>query len=212
MTFIKQSVYLFLPFLAAYLWQISPASNYTLEVIALLIAIYLIISARKRFKNGTIFFGGTIDVLIFTLIILLIVLATGNYSSGVFFLLYFICFGISFVFEPIQVFVFVIYTAALFTALQYTQTDYITSNFLKLGSLFLIAPLSFFFGRELKQEEKEISELEAMDERNQDSANVISKNISEVIENEKSTIKSKDVEKLNEVLEESETLREKPDL
>jgi len=210
MKVILQSIYLAIPFIIAFIWQNTLLSKYTLQTIALLIAIYLILSLKKRLQKGAVFFGGSADIIIFTLIILLIVLATGNYTSGVFFLLYFLCFGISFVFEPVTVFVFVIYAAILLTLLQYTQTDYVTSNYLKLGSLVLIAPLAFFFGRELKKEDEEVSELEAMQERNEDSAALISEDVADVLENEKQSIKTKDVEKLNEILEEAETLREKP--
>jgi len=209
MKLIFQSLLLLIPFVFTYVWQLTPASDYTLQTIAILIAIFLIISFTKRARKSSVFFGNSIDIIIFTIIVLLIVLATGNYSSGVFFLLYFLCFGIAFVFEPATVFAFIIYTAVMFTLLQYTQSDYVTSNFLKLGSLVLIAPLAYFFGRELKNDDEEVSVIEAMQERSEDSADTISKDAEEILESEKANLKKEDEDKLNEIIEETETLREK---
>ena len=97
----------------------------------------------------------------------------------------------------------------MFTLLQYTQSDYVTSNFLKLGSLVLIAPLAYFFGRELKNDDEEVSVIEAMQERSEDSADTISKDAEEILESEKANLKKEDEDKLNEIIEETETLREK---
>jgi hypothetical protein len=80
-------------------------------------------------------------------------------------------------------------------------------NLLKLGSLLLISPLAFFFGNEYKKNDKENETIEALEERTKDAADTISKDLEEVIKDEKDSLKSEDMEKLNEILEETEDLR-----
>jgi hypothetical protein len=211
--FFKQSLLLILPFAFVEVWQITLLSKFTLEVIALLVILYLILSAIKRRQNDAVFFGGSIDVFIFTTIVLLIVLATGNYNSGVFFLLYFLSFGIAFVFEPPTVFVFIIYVAILFTLLGYTQPDGTVfgdniSNYIKLGSLVLLSPLAYFFGRELGKDDKQTKEIKDLEVKNENTANDIEKDVEKVLQEK--NLNQNEVETLNEVVEKSKKLRKKP--
>ena len=68
-------------------------------------------------------------------------------------------------------------------------------------------PLAYFFGKEYRRNQKDEEEIEALEERSKDAADTISKDIEEVLKDEKSSLKEKDIEKLNEVLEETEDLR-----
>lgn len=206
MKLIKQSVLLILSFGAVYIWQQTPASQYTIPVLGFLIFLYLLLSARKK-GSGLLTLGGEgpWGVLILNTIILLLIFATGVLDSNLFFLLYFLGFGVSFVFEPGTVFVFILLSFALFLpeALK-TET---MENLIKIGSLLLISPLAFFFGKEFRREEKQEEKLIELKERSKDAADTISSDVEEVLQDEKDVLKSKDVEKLNEILEETEDLR-----
>ena len=89
-----------------------------------------------------------------------------------------------------------------------TITTLSGGDFIKLGSIFLISPLAYFFGRELKKDEKQTEELEALKERSADAGSTISDDVKEVIAKEKPNLKEDTTEKLNEILEESQELQE----
>lgn len=206
---VLQSILLLLSFGFVYIWQRSPLSQYTIQALGFLVFLFILISAKKGKKdpNPISLFGNSSWVIfILNTIILLLVFSTGGFSSSLFFLLYFLGFGIAFVFEPITVFVFVI--GAILTFLPQALIDNMAENLLKLGSLGLISPLAFFFGKEYIKGEKQEEEIEKIKERTKDAADTISKDVEEVMEDEKSNLKQKDVEKLNDILEETEDLRE----
>lgn len=145
MKFLQQSSLLTLSFLFVFLWQQASLSQFTIQILGLFIFLFLVLSAFRK-KSGWSFF-------FLTSIVLLMIFATGALNSNFFFLLYFLCFGIAFVFEPVTVFIFLIGTILLF--LPGAPRDDIMGNFIKLGSLVLISPLAFFFGREFRREEKQ---------------------------------------------------------
>jgi mevalonate kinase len=59
-----------------------------------------------------------------------------------------------------------------------------------------------------KKQDKEEDALVKVKERAADAADTISKDVGEVLEKEKASLKSEDVEKLGEILEETEDLRQ----
>lgn len=176
-------------------------------MLGLLIALYLIVSARKG-GSGFLSMGGEgpWGIFILNTVILLLIFSTGALNSELFFLLYFLGFGIAFVFEPITIFVFVLGTILIFT--QNVFIGNLTDNLLKIGSLLLISPLAYFFGREYKSNDKQQEKIEGLKERTKDSADTISEDVEDVIKDEKANLKDEDLKKLNEVLEETEDLRE----
>ena len=206
MKVIIQSGVLITSFVIVYLWQLTSLSEFTVPFLGLLIAVFLMVSARKKGKGFLTLGGGPLGIFLLTTLILLLIFSTEGINSPLFFLLYFLGFGIAFVFEPITAFVFVI---GVFLVLfqDATKID-ATNNLLKLGSLLLISPLAYFFGKEYKKTDEQSEEITGLKERAQDSADTISEDIEEVITNEKSNLKEKDLEKLNEVLEEAEDLRQ----
>jgi hypothetical protein len=138
-------------------------------------------------------------------VILLLIFSTGGIDSVLFFLLYFLGFGIAFVFEPAVTFVFVLGVILVFVP-DAIKGDLLV-NSLKLGSLLLISPLAFFFGLQYRQSDKQDEKVEALEERTKEAADTISEDIEEVVKDEKDSLKSEDMEKLNEILEETEDLR-----
>lgn len=206
MKFLLQTAVLVLSFVIVFLMSIIPLTDLTVPFLGFLIFIYLLLSLRKRGKGFLSMGGeGPWGIFILNTVIFLLIFSTGSLSSPLFFLLYFLGFGIAFVFEPAVTFVFVL-GAILVFAPDAMKTDTV-NNLLKIGSLILISPLAFFFGREYRTNDQKQEELEALEERSKDAADTISKDVEEIIKDEKTNLKSEDMDKLNEVLEETEDLR-----
>jgi hypothetical protein len=207
MRFLLQAAVLILSFVLVFLWHNLPFADLTVPLLGFLIFIYLLLSFRKGGKGFLNMGGeGPWGIFILNTVIFLLIFSTGSLNSPLFFLLYFLGFGISFVFEPSITFVFVVGAIFVF-APDALKTDAV-SNFLKIGSLVLISPLAFFFGREYRTNDQRQEEIEALEERSKDAADTISEDIGKVVKNEKANLKSEDLDKLNEVLEETEDLRE----
>jgi hypothetical protein len=206
MKILLQSLVLVLSFVFVFVWKETPLVNYTVALSGVLILGYILLSARKKGK-GFVSMGGEGPWGIFFLntVILLLIFSTGAIDSTLFFLLYFLGFGVAFVFEPAVTFVFVLGVILVFIP-DVIKGDLLV-NSLKLGSLLLISPLAFFFGSEYRKNDKQTTEIEALEERTKDAADTIAKDLEEVIKDEKASLKSEDMEKLNEILEETEDLR-----
>ena len=207
MKLILQALVLVLSFVLVFIWEQTPFSGYTIQALAILVALYLIISARKK-GQGFLTMGGDgpWGIFILNTIILLLIFATGSISSGLFFLLYFLGFGIAFVFEPPAIFVFIVGAVLIF--LPDTLKGDTFGNFIKVGSLLLISPLAYFFGREYRKSDQQEGDIEALEERTKEAADTISEDVEEIVKNEKQNLKQEDMEKLNEILEETEDLRQ----
>ena len=206
MKLLIQAIVLILSFVLVFIWQQTILSGFTIQALGVLVLLYIILSARKK-GQGIMTLGGDgpWGIFILNTLILLLIFATGSISSPIFFLLYFLGFGIAFVFEPPAIFVFII--GALLIFLPDTLSGDVTGNFLRVGSLLLISPLAYFFGREYRRSDKDENDMEALQERTKEAADTISQDLEEVIKEEKENLKEKDIEKLNEILEETEDLR-----
>ncbi len=206
MQLIIQAFVLILSFVLVYVWEQTSLADYTIQTLALLVLVYLLVSLRKRGKGFLTMGGdGPWGIFILNSIILLLIFGTGSISSPVFFLLYFLGFGIAFVFDPPAILVFILGTLLIF--LPDTLKGDVTGNILRMGSLLLISPLAYFFGREYRKSDRQENDIEALQERTKEAANTISQDLEEVIKEEKDNLKEKDIEKLNEILEETEDLR-----
>lgn len=207
MKLVLQALVLILSFVIVFIWEQTPLSGYTVQILGFLVVLYLIVSARKK-GAGFLTMGGDgpWGIFILNTIILLLIFATGSISSSLFFLLYFLGFGIAFVFEPPAIFVFIVGAVLVFLPDALKGDTF--GNFLKVGSLLLISPLAYFFGREYRKSDKQGADIEALEERTEEAADTISEDIEEVVKNEKQNLKQEDIEKLNEILEETEDLRE----
>lgn len=206
MKLLIQAFVLILSFVLVFLWQQTVLSGFTVQALGVLVLLYIILAARKKGQGALTLGGdGPWGIFILNTLILLLIFATGSISSPIFFLLYFLGFGIAFVFEPPAIFVFIIGVILIF--LPDAITGDVTGNFLRVGSLLLISPLAYFFGREYRRSDKDENDMEALQERAKEAADTISQDLEEVIKDEKENLKEKDIEKLNEILEETEDLR-----
>lgn len=193
-------------FAIVFIWEQTPLADYTIQGLALLVIFYLLISfIRKKRNPQAQNFSGSSDIFILTTAILLLVSVTGNLYSPLFFLVYFLGFGITFIFEPASVFLYTV--GAILIFLPEALKNGSLESFLRLGSIVLISPLAYFFGREYQDRETEEAEMEAMTEREKDAADTISQDVEGVLKNEQSNLKQEDVDKLNEILEEADDLR-----
>lgn len=120
---------------------------------------------KKRLLKATeVFTGSKPEVYAFIVIILLAIFLTDGFNSLLFFLIYFLPFGIAILFEPIMAFVLFIGLLTLF--IQHYINQDLVPFWLQFSMLFAVTPISFFFGKEFHRREK-------MDEQLRKSAEVI---------------------------------------
>lgn len=134
---------------------------YSLTLIGFLIICYFLIRVMAKKGRGFIYLYKTLfDVFILSLITFLLIFSTGALYSPVFFLIYFLLFGVALLLEPTTA----IYLAAIASVfLFFTQRKNLLNELLQLSSLFLIAPLATIFGKQylkLLQSESEIKRQE----------------------------------------------------
>lgn len=133
-----------------WLWTTTEGlSFYTLQLVALLILIYFIKNVLKlKIVNWELKINRYIDATILTMVILLLIFSTGGLSSPLFFLTYFLLFGISFLFKPNLA---ITYSFILIVFLASQGNLEYPHNLLRLFSLLLVSPLALFFGQQFLQ-------------------------------------------------------------
>lgn len=209
MKMLKQSATLLLSFTIIFIWQLTPLSSYTIQALGLLAALLLITSLLRKgkFKPHSIIGDNPYwSVFLLNTLVFLLVFATGGISSSLFLLLYFVGFGIAFVFEPAVVFVYLIGTAIVLTPV--ILQDDVIGNALKAGTILVVGPLAYFFGREFKREEQEDEAIEALEEEAHQKASAIEKSVVEVLEQEKDVLSEESIKNLKKVLKDTDELRE----
>jgi len=202
MRYVTNSLTLILSFIAIYLEE-QFLSDYRIQIIGLLILIYFALNFLRRKYNkdkSNEGLNSARDIFIINTVVILLIIVTGDIYSPVFFLAYFLCFGITFIFEPITVFVFAI--GAILIFLPYAMQNHAIESYIKLGSMLLIAPLAFFFGKEYKDR----AALAKKVQKTKEEAKNISTEIESVIENDK-TITPDTAEKLSDALERTKKLK-----
>lgn len=129
----------------AFLISISPLSNYGLQIAALTIMIYVGVSFLIRKHILSINLKVALDVLVFSLTISLLVFTTGGFTSPVFFLSYFLLFGVALFSSPATATAITITYSLLF--LVAPKADF-WLDLLQMTSLLAITPLSILFGKQ----------------------------------------------------------------
>ena len=129
----------------AFIISVSPLSHYGLQIAAFLVIIYIGVSflIRKHILSTNLKI--TIDVLIFSLTISLLIFTSGGFASPVFFLSYFLLFGIALFSSPVTAIAISVTFALLFMAAP--KADF-WLDLLQIGSLLAITPLSVIFGKQ----------------------------------------------------------------
>jgi len=131
--------------IVAFLISVSPFSAYGLQIAALMMAIYVGASFLIRKHILSTDLRVTLDVLVFSLTATLLIFTTGGFTSPVFFLSYFLLFGVALFASPITATAITVTFALLF--LVAPKQDF-WLDLLQIGSLLAIAPLSIVFGKQ----------------------------------------------------------------
>ncbi len=145
-----QLAFLTIATLITWLWTTTETLNfYTLQLIAVLIVLYFMKNFSQKglkIENWKMKINKYTDATILTLVILLLVFSTGGINSPLFFLIYFLLFGLSFLFQPKLAVGFTL--ILLVFLLPETGSS---EGLIKLFSLILVAPLALFFGQQYLQ-------------------------------------------------------------
>jgi len=163
--FLLHSLFLLLAVVVAFLWTNSPTlSLYTLQLIAIFILLFFANhlffrrqgKGTQKAKPSLPRLNLTIDAVVFTMVVMLLVYSTGGLTSPLFFLVYFLMFGLALLFEPLVTVSLALAIILLFVITPTTQEP--LTEGLQLFSLILITPLALFFGSQylkvLESEEK----------------------------------------------------------
>lgn len=158
--FLLHSSFLIAAVLLAFFWTSNPfLSYYNLQLIAVFVLFFFINQIIARHHRAKI--NLTIDAVIFTMIILLLVISTGGLASPLFFLIYFLMFGLALLFDPL---ISLSLTLAMVLFFLFTPSQSEPKNeLLQLFSLVLITPVALFFGKQylkVLQDEEKIKILE----------------------------------------------------
>ncbi len=202
MKFYKHSLLLLASFSIVFIWQNSQLAQYGVPFIGFLVFLFLLISIKNK-QNLNL--GGPLNFFILNTILLLFIFSTGGINSNLFFLLYFLLFAAAFIMHPKSVFIIPISLIIIFWY-QIFEGD-VSANIIKMASISILSPLAYFFGIQFKKNDKDEDEILKTKERATSSADDIAKDVEQVIESGKEKLSGKEIEKLNDVLEETESLR-----
>ncbi len=133
----------------------TPIAEYSLQISGLLVAAYMLISFLIRKKFLTVASRVSFDIFVFSFAVSFLLFTTGGFTSPIFFLTYFLLFGIALLSAPTTSIVAALSFAILFVLTP--RADFWT-EILQIASLLSIAPISAMFGnlyiQILKNEQK----------------------------------------------------------
>jgi len=131
------------------LFWVNLSSPYSLQLMAVLMIIFLL--TRKFTKNKLL--NSNISLIIFSITVLILTSETGGLNSPLFFLTYFLLFGVAFLSSPS-----VVLALTLVIILFFSPSLKNINAVVQLFSLLLITPLAIVFGKQylelLKQQGK----------------------------------------------------------
>ena len=203
MKFFSQSATIILASATVFLILNTALTSYLTPILAFLIiaSIIYIIAQKRRNKGEDLLTGSNLEIFGITTAVLLIIFLTGAIQSNLFFLIYFLLFGLAFLFEPATIFVFVICMSLIF--LDATLKGEVFSNLIKAGSIIFLSPIAFFFGREFRRREKLEDEVEKT------SSDIVED--ADALLHSQSVTSEEDVEEIDDIIEKTQELRSKLD-
>lgn len=158
--FSLHTLFLILSLGLTYFWTRNPSlSAFNLQATGLLILFYFITRLITGQKRGA---GNSLDAIIFTTITFLIVTTTGGVHSPVFFLLYFLLFALSLLFEPVQAIILSLLLIALFGYDLSLNFDNLA--LINLTTLFLTTPIAVIFGRKYLQTLEDLGRIKQLNQ------------------------------------------------
>ena len=154
------TLFLVLAVALTFLWTQNPSlTPYNLQAIGLLLLFYF---AGKFISGSKARLSAALDAVIFTILILFLVTSTGGVRSPVFFLLYFLLFAVSLLFEPIAAIVTSLLLVLFFSFSLRFNFD--NTALINLASLLLITPLANLFGRKFLQTQAAAGKIKLLDQ------------------------------------------------
>ena len=124
------------------LFWVNLSSPYSLQLMAVLMIIFLL--NYKLTKNKL--FNNNINLTIFSTAVLILVSETGGLNSPLFFLIYFLLFGVAFLSSPS-----IVLALTLIIILFFSPSLKSINAVIQLASLLLITPLAIVFGKQYLQ-------------------------------------------------------------
>jgi hypothetical protein len=186
-SFLLHSLLVVFPFIFLSLWAKTSLEAYTVPLLSI-ITIVALLTINRKHKNSHK--KELITAPLLTISVLLLISTTGNLESILFFLSYFLCFYLAFALSPEMVFVF---SAAIMVWFLPDKTHLsFFPDSIKLGSLLLISPLAYFFG-------KAIAAKEQQDQRSQR----IIADVAEIIATDGEELQEENVERLRDIVTQS---------
>jgi len=186
-SFLLHSLLVVFPFLFLSLWEKSTLDEYTVPFLSV-ITIAALFTINRKHKNSHK--KELITAPLLTISVLLLISTTGNVDSILFFLFYFLCFYLAFALSPEMVFVFTTAVIAWFLP-DKTNLSFFPES-IKLGSLFLISPLAYFFGKAIA----------AKEQQEQRSQRIIA-DVAEIIATDGEDLQEENVERLRDIVNQS---------
>lgn len=157
---VKQNIILLIPLGLAFLWTKNAIlANTSLQLTAFCVIVFFLLQVLSKKITRLSKNKASLDFLLLTLVIYLVIFSTGGLLSPVFFLNYFLLFAVSLLFEPSAA--LSLTTMSSFFFILNPRVELLT-ELLQLGSLFLITPLALIFGSQyikLSQEKEKVETL-----------------------------------------------------
>ena len=205
--FSLQSVFISVGVGLSALSLIPSLSSLEIPIIGGLTCLYLVITFhRNPFKPRSSVGHDTPSMAILITVILLLILSTGKLDSLLFFLLYFLLFSISFVLVPETVFLFIAEVLLLFFFILFPDID--GQKAVQLGSLLLFTPLAYFFGKTFQAEQnRDVNETVKITSLI-NTAEQIKSDVSEILLRQQAKLQADDLDKLQDVVEQSNTVED----
>lgn len=185
---------------SVFLIEITFLSTYASYLLAFLIIFSIIyITFKKRSKTPSqLFTGSPIELYGLTTVIVLIIAITNGLTSPLFFFLYFLLFLLAFMGEAITVWVFLATIILYFIPEASKSMD--SNTFIKLGSLLLITPISYFVSKELERRQLLNQQIDVKtDEIIQDA---------EALKEAVDPTQPEEAEAIDEIIEEAQSLKD----
>ena len=189
-----------LSFLFVGLIKSSPLESQISFILAVLIVMAIVYTTIQR-KRGTsynmLFSGKAGEMFFISTIVLLMIEITGGIDSPVYFLNYFLLFGLPLISTPLTSLIFA--GSIILFYIPELIRSFNTDILLRIGSILLLLPLSYFLSNELMKRQRENALLK-------EKAKEIEKNAEE-LEVEEDDLETR--EKLDDIIESAQDLEEK---
>lgn len=131
----------------------SSLSDFLLQIVSLLLASYILLQFLSKKISFIRQNKLVINFLLITIVIYTLIFSTGDLFSPLFFLIYFLLFGVALLLEPYSALFLSLISAVFFL---FTAGKEFWQEVIQLSSIFLISPLALIFGNQyLKLQEEE---------------------------------------------------------